>query len=122
LRHDPYRSWRLRSGPAGAGQHGARRQYRRRRDRQIKDDWWNGAAEDWHSAVQGLTPLDAVGRYEVLARAPELDLCLIAKAEGKVESKIGLTLIAGDDLTSAPKLDILCVPSRITQTGTIPHL
>jgi cyclohexyl-isocyanide hydratase len=58
----------------------------------------------------GITPLDAVGPYEVLARAPELDVLLIAKAKGAARSELGLTLIADEDFAAAPDLDILCVP------------
>jgi len=69
---------------------------------------------------RGRTPLDAVGPYEVLSRAPELELRLIAKVKGEVESEMGLTLIAEDDFTSAPELDILCVPggSGIAQAAS----
>jgi len=58
----------------------------------------------------GFLPLDAVGPYEVLARAPELDVRLIAKTKGAVQSELGLALIAEEDFSSAPDLDILCVP------------
>lgn len=37
-----------------------------------------------------LTPLDAVGPYEVLVRAPELDVLLIAKSKGEVSGELGL--------------------------------
>jgi cyclohexyl-isocyanide hydratase len=58
----------------------------------------------------GITPLDAVGPYEVLARAPELDVLLIAKRKGEMRSELGLTLVAQEDFASAPDLDIVCVP------------
>jgi cyclohexyl-isocyanide hydratase len=58
----------------------------------------------------GITPLDAAGPYEVLARAPELDVLLIAKTKGETRSELGLALLADEDFASAPDLDILCVP------------
>jgi cyclohexyl-isocyanide hydratase len=58
----------------------------------------------------GITPLDAVGPYEVFARTPELDVLLIAKTKGAVGSELGLALVADDDFASAPDLDVLCVP------------
>ena len=58
----------------------------------------------------GVTPLDAVGPYEVFARAPELEVLLIAKTKGAVAGELGLTLVADEDFATAPDLDILCVP------------
>ena len=58
----------------------------------------------------GITALDFVGPYEVLARAPELDVVLIAKSKGEARSELGLALVAEEDFASAPDLDILCVP------------
>ena len=68
----------------------------------------------------GLTPLDAVGPYEVLVRAPELDVLLIAKSKGEVSGELGLTLLADEDFASAADLDILCVPggSGIVQAAS----
>ncbi len=58
----------------------------------------------------GLAPLDAAGPYEVFARAPEIDVSLIAKTKGNVRSELGLALVADEDFASAPALDIVCVP------------
>ncbi len=57
-----------------------------------------------------LTELDATAPYEVLARAPELEVLTIAKRKGPVKSEFGLSLLADTDFASAPQLDILCVP------------
>ncbi len=55
---------------------------------------------------------NAVGPYEVLVRAPELDVRLIAKSKGEVSGEL--------DFASAPDLDILCVPggSGIVQAAS----
>jgi cyclohexyl-isocyanide hydratase len=58
----------------------------------------------------GITPLDVAGPYEGLARAPQLDVLLIAKTKGEVRSELGLALIADEDFASAPDLNVLCVP------------
>jgi len=58
----------------------------------------------------GMTQLDFTGPYEVFARAPELEVFVIAKDKGPVRSEFGLTFIADTDFASAPQLDILCVP------------
>ena len=53
-----------------------------------------------------------MGPYEVLVRAPELDVRLIAKSKGEVSGEL--------DFASAPDLDILCVPggSGIVQAAS----
>lgn len=57
-----------------------------------------------------VTALDAVGPFEVLARAPDTEVLLVAARTGPVRAQYGLELGAGTDWDSCPQLDLVCVP------------
>jgi transcriptional regulator GlxA family with amidase domain len=59
----------------------------------------------------GLTPLDAVGPYEVLSRIPGADLRLVAVEKGPQRSYQGqLALVADGSLADASAPDVIVVP------------
>jgi transcriptional regulator GlxA family with amidase domain len=61
---------------------------------------------------EGITALDAIGPYEVLARVPDVDVRFAARTPGLIHSATHspLTLVADYALDDAPRPDILVVP------------
>ena len=57
-----------------------------------------------------LTQLDLTGPYEVFARLPRTDVCLIAASLTAVRSERGLTIVPDVTFDGAPVIDIICVP------------
>ncbi len=58
----------------------------------------------------GLTQLDLTGPYEVLARYPELSICLVWKTLDPVADGTGLRLLPNATFADCPPADILFVP------------
>ena len=59
----------------------------------------------------GITPLDAIGPFEVLAKPPEAEIRMIAKEKGEVRTKgQSLAMIADYALADVAKPEILVVP------------
>ncbi len=58
----------------------------------------------------GLTQLDLTGAYEVLARMPNTRVQLVAERAEAVRSEWGLRIIPDVTFSTAPPLDVLCVP------------
>lgn len=59
----------------------------------------------------GLTPLDAVGPYEVLSRLPEVRTRIVAPRAGPVRTGKGsLSLIADEPYTRIEQADVLVIP------------
>jgi len=58
----------------------------------------------------GLTQLDLTGPYEVFARLPGAQVCLLAATLTAVRSERGLTISPDATFDNAPDLDLICVP------------
>ncbi|MBM4246924.1 MAG: DJ-1/PfpI family protein [Deltaproteobacteria bacterium] len=58
----------------------------------------------------GLTELDLIGPYEIVARLPGAEIHLMWKDAGPVRTEHGLALIPTTILNACPPLDLLCVP------------
>ena len=67
---------------------------------------------------QGMTALDAIGPYEVLARIPDAEVKFVATKPGPVETDVGLVLIADSSLDDAPAPDVIVIPG----SGKVPFL
>jgi len=59
---------------------------------------------------EGLDQIDLTGPFEVLSRMPNSTYRIYAKNTDQIKDIVGLRLMAGGDLASAPKLDVLHVP------------
>jgi cyclohexyl-isocyanide hydratase len=57
-----------------------------------------------------LTQLDLTGPYEILPRAPDTQVVLVAKTLEPVEARWGMRIIPDVDFVSCPPLDLLLVP------------
>jgi transcriptional regulator GlxA family with amidase domain len=62
---------------------------------------------------EGVTPLDVVGPYDVLARFPGTDVTCVAVNAGPVETDAGLSIVAGTSLQSLRDPEILVVPGGL---------
>ena len=67
---------------------------------------------------EGMTTLDAIGPYEVLARLPEAEVRFIASTPGPKETEFGLALTAESALEDVPAPDIIVIPG----SGKVPFL
>jgi putative intracellular protease/amidase len=66
----------------------------------------------------GMTALDAVGPYEVLARLPDAQVKFVASTPGPKETDVGLVLTADASLDQVPTPDIIVIPG----SGKVPFL
>src|SRR5215212_5876293 len=66
----------------------------------------------------GMTALDAVGPYEVLARLPDAEVKFIASTPGPKKTDVGLVLTADSSLDHVPTPDIIVIPG----SGKVPFL
>ena len=66
----------------------------------------------------GMTTLDAIGPYEVLARLPEAEVKFVASTPGPKETEFGLALTAEYALEDVPAPDIIVIPG----SGKVPFL
>lgn len=72
----------------------------------------------------GVTPLDAVGPYEVLSRLPGAEVTFVAKAVGPKRAETGgLALMADRTLDDVKSTDVLLIPGGPgTRQGTQPPI
>jgi putative intracellular protease/amidase len=66
----------------------------------------------------GMTALDAVGPYEVLARLPDAQVKFVASTPGPKTTDVGLVLTADASLDEVPTPDIIVIPG----SGKVPFL
>jgi putative intracellular protease/amidase len=66
----------------------------------------------------GMTALDAVGPYEVLARLPDAEVKFVASTPGPKKTDVGLVLTADSSLDEVPTPDIIVIPG----SGKVPFL
>lgn len=67
----------------------------------------------------GITPLDAIGPFEILGRLPGAKVKMVAKRKGSVRTRGGsLGLVADYALADVPKPDVLLVPGGAGADGT----
>ena len=66
----------------------------------------------------GMTALDAVGPYEVLARLPDAEVKFVASTPGPKTTDVGLVLTADASLDQVPTPDIIVIPG----SGKVPFL
>ena len=66
----------------------------------------------------GMTALDAVGPYEVLARLPDAQVKFVASTPGPKKTDVGLVLTADASLDQVPTPDIIVIPG----SGKVPFL
>ena len=66
----------------------------------------------------GMTALDAVGPYEVLARLPDAEVKFVASTPGPKTTDVGLVLTADSSLDDVPTPDIIVIPG----SGKVPFL
>lgn len=67
----------------------------------------------------GITPLDAIGPFEILGRIPGAKVKMVAKAKGPVRTQGGsLTMVADYALTDVPAPEVLLVPGGRGADGT----
>jgi putative intracellular protease/amidase len=66
----------------------------------------------------GMTALDAVGPYEVLARLPDAQVKFVASTPGPKQTDVGLVLTADSSLDDVPAPDIIVIPG----SGKVPFL
>jgi transcriptional regulator GlxA family with amidase domain len=66
----------------------------------------------------GMTALDAVGPYEVLARLPDAQIKFVASTPGPKKTDVGLVLTADSSLDDVPTPDIIVIPG----SGKVPFL
>jgi putative intracellular protease/amidase len=66
----------------------------------------------------GMTALDAVGPYEVLARLPDAEVKFVASTPGPKKTDVGLVLTADASLADVPTPDIIVIPG----SGKVPFL
>lgn len=59
---------------------------------------------------EGMTQLDFTGPLQVLGRAPDADVAIIAKTMDPVGTDGALRILPTHDLDTAPDLDLICVP------------
>lgn len=60
---------------------------------------------------EGITPLDAIGPFDVLGKVPDVSIKTVAKAKGEVRTLGGsLGLVADYDFNDVDKADILLIP------------
>jgi putative intracellular protease/amidase len=64
----------------------------------------------------GMTALDAVGPYEVLARLPDAQVKFVASTPGPKKTDVGLVLTADSSLEDVPAPDIIVIPG----SGKVP--
>ena len=57
-----------------------------------------------------LTQLDLTGPYEVLPRAPGMEVVLVAKTLDPITSQWGMRSLPDTDFAGCPPLDLLLVP------------
>ncbi|RYX94712.1 MAG: DJ-1/PfpI family protein [Comamonadaceae bacterium] len=65
----------------------------------------------------GITSLDILGPFEVLARAPDCSAQLVWKTTDAVRGDTGLRIMPDVDFKSAPPFDVIVVPGGPGQTG-----
>jgi putative intracellular protease/amidase len=66
----------------------------------------------------GMTALDAVGPYEVLARLPGAEVRFVASTPGPKTTDVGLVLTADSALDDVPAPDVLVIPG----SGKVPFV
>jgi putative intracellular protease/amidase len=66
----------------------------------------------------GMTALDAVGPYEVLARLPDAEVKFVASTPGPKKTDVGLALIADSSLDDVPAPEVIVIPG----SGKVPFL
>jgi hypothetical protein len=66
---------------------------------------------------EGMTTLDVIGPYEVLARLPDAEVKLVASTPGPKKTEFGLALTAESALEDVPAPDIIVIPKVITAAG-----
>ena len=66
----------------------------------------------------GMTALDAIGPYEVLARLPDAEVKFVAATPGPKQTDVGLVLTADASLDDVPTPDIIVIPG----SGKVPFL
>jgi putative intracellular protease/amidase len=67
---------------------------------------------------EGMTALDAIGPYEVLARMPGAEMRFVASTPGPKTTDAGLVLIADASLDDVPTPDVILIPG----SGEVPFL
>jgi DJ-1/PfpI family len=67
---------------------------------------------------EGMTALDAVGPYEVLARLPDAQVTFVASTPGPKTTDVGLVLTADASLDAVSTPDIIVIPG----SGKVPFL
>lgn len=67
----------------------------------------------------GVTQLDATGPAQVLSRVPGAVIHMVAKAKAPVETDAGFAILATDDFTTCPQLDVICVPGGVGQIAVM---
>lgn len=71
---------------------------------------------------EGVTPLDAVGPYEVLAALPGAEVVLVAEKKGEVRTERGfMALIADRDFDEVTAADVLVVPGSTRERVVVEH-
>jgi putative intracellular protease/amidase len=65
---------------------------------------------------EGMTALDAVGPYEVLARLPDAQVKFVATTPGPVKTDAGLILTADSAVDDVPSPDVIIIPG----SGKVP--
>lgn len=58
----------------------------------------------------GITPLDALGPAQFLARLPGAQVLTIYKQIEQIETDAGFTLLPTNTFADCPKLDVICIP------------
>jgi putative intracellular protease/amidase len=66
----------------------------------------------------GMTALDAVGPYEVLARLPDAEVKFVASTPGPKKTDVGLVLTADSSLDDVPAPEVIVIPG----SGKVPFL
>lgn len=66
----------------------------------------------------GMTALDAVGPYEVLARLPDTEFRFVASTAGPIQTDVGLVLTADSSVEEVPTPDVIVIPG----SGKVPFL
>lgn len=71
---------------------------------------------------EGVTPLDAVGPYEVLAALPGAEVVLVAEKKGEVRTERGfMALVADRDFDEVSAADVLVVPGSTRERVVVEH-
>ena len=72
----------------------------------------------------GMTALDAIGPYEVLARLPGASVQMVGLHRGPIKTCAGLTMVADYALTEVSKTDVLVIPGggKATSLSKFPEI